>query len=417
MTALFRPEPAPWPSTLAGLPRLLTRAVPALGLACLAVTLLSAPAYAGTWQFSCTGSGQGTSATTMPPGFNQSSTYPWSPPASATGTSYTVPGLSFSVYSGSAGPGTHTTGDISITAHIKMTWVPDPSLPSDPAPTSIYLIESSTASFEGYYINGGVTHLGTGPADDGCQDPVVPTTSNGAQTGGVSSTGNAASTTLPPPHWFSQAVSGNSFTLDRTFKTHSEVTVPSNISATIEASCSFSGYTLSIHAQPYNFHQTYVTDNGDGTLSFTYAWSSTDGSLAHLDPSCLVHEYVTYPGGNPYTPPLPFFLTDPDTGQPYKIPNPTITPSPYAKGSQGAIPDDQTLWGTVQPYTNQSVTATQTWEFDDSATGQTNQQIPGPDSGPLSIVRAVGPRTPPYIGTWYSVTKNGTTAWLLLSRQ
>ena len=175
----------------------------------------------------------------------------------------------------------------------------------------------------------------------------------------------------------------------------------------MDLSCVAGGYTVAIHAQPYNFCQTSVTDNGNGTLHFTYQWSSTDGNLSDLDPSCLVHEYVTYPGSNPYTAPLPF------TGS---VPNPTITPNPYMKGSTGAIADNQLLWSTTTPYTPNSFTATQTWEFDDSATGQTNQQIPGPGSGPLSITRAVGSRAS-YTGTWYSVTKNGTTAWVQLSSQ
>ena len=166
-------------------------------------------------------------------------------------------------------------------------------------------------------------------------------------------------------------------------------------------------YKVSIHAQPYDYHEIRVTNNQDGTLTFYYDWLSTSGSKSNLT-TCFIHEYVTYPGGNPYTPPLPF------TGS---VPNPTITPNPYQKGSTGTIPDNQLLWPTTTSYTANSFTATQTWEFDDSAIGTVNQQIPGPDSGPLSITRTVGSR-PPYVPYWwYSVTKNGTTAWTSLPGQ
>ena len=175
-------------------------------------------------------------------------------------------------------------------------------------------------------------------------------------------------------------------------------------------------YGASIHPQPYNSHQTNVTDNGDGTLAFTYFWLSTSGNLSDLDPNCVVHEYVTYQGGSPYYHPAPFTVAI------QGIPNPTITPTPKNPGSAGFIVDNQLFRNSssldvVQPYQLAYFSATQTWEFDDSATGETNKKIPGPDSGPLSINRNIGPR-PPYIPYWwYSVTKNGTTAWTQLPNQ
>ena len=223
--------------------------------------------------------------------------------------------------------------------------------------------------------------------------------------------------TSDPPLYSPASVRRNVVTFTRTLTCSATATAQS----IPEASGSLS-YTVGIHAQPYDFHQTQVIDNGNGTLKFTYFWLSTDGKIGDLDPDCLVHEYVTYPGGNPYTPPVPFIVVNPATGTSAGLENPTIAPTPKLPGSVGILTDNQLfggnyLLGVAKPYQSQQFTATQTYEFDDSATNQTNQQIPGPDSGPLSITRTIGIR-PPYIPYWwYSVTKNGTTAWTSLPNQ
>ena len=167
-------------------------------------------------------------------------------------------------------------------------------------------------------------------------------------------------------------------------------------------------YSASIHAQPYNFHQVQETDNGDGTLSFTYLWLSTDGQLGDIASGCVVHEFVTYNGPNPFPLPAPFVGS---------LINPTILPSPPQPGSAGVIYDDQLMPGTAKPYQSATVVSTQKWEYDDSATGELDVIVPGPDSGPLPITRTIGVR-PPYIPYWwYSVTKNGSTAWAPLPNQ
>ena len=391
------------------------------------MALSSAPVQAGTWKFSCTdaSTNAGGSSSTYSNSDNfmgnpesYTSTKPWTPPADATGTSYQIPSFGFDTSGGTAAADTIRKEDVSITAKITMTWMPDTSLPSDPAPTSLWLIESSSAQWVAYYGGaGGPPTTGSGSAADGIGDaPVASYTSGGLKSGEVSSSGNAATNTTPPAHWFQQPVNGGVATLTRTFHASASASLPQNDrSGSMTLGCSFGGYQLKIHAQPYNFYQTSVTDNGSGTLTFKYAWLSTDGNLSDLDPSCLVHEYVTYQGGSHYTPPAPFTVTAPNGG-PATLANPTISPTPKLPGSTGVLTDNQLFGGTsplnaAPPYYEQTFIGTQTYDFDDSATGQVNQPIPGADAGPLSITRKIGVRSQYLPNWWYSVTKNGTTAW------
>ena len=231
------------PPALLGLPRLLTRAVPALGLACLAVTLLSAPARAGSWMFSCTdgSTASGGSGATSSESYDfygtpefSTSTTPWTPPASASGvTYYQIP--SFGYYDNgfsSIGQDGSRTEDVSITAKITMTWVPDSSLPSDPAPPSLWLIESSNAQAVAQYQDGTPgTNYGNATADDGIGDAPTTTTANGT-TSGVYSRSSTSSVPPqpPPPHWFQQKVSGGTASFTRTFSAHADATLPNDLS-------------------------------------------------------------------------------------------------------------------------------------------------------------------------------------------
>ncbi len=349
------------------------------------MTLLPAPAHAGHWVW--TVSGSGTAST------NTAHSQTWTAPTGPVTSPISIPQIvagdgAGRQFGGGTFPPIKANASMSVT--ITGTWTSDTNSDNTAPPSVLFSVQSSA---NGSYENNG-SPAQAGQADDGLHDPFDPN----AQMPGTSDT---------PTTEYKPSQSGS-------------------ISVTLSLSGSGSGtpglqgggsagtwvgpVTIAIHPQPYNFHQTDVTDNQNGTLTFTYFWSSTDGQLGDLDPSCLIHEYVTYQGGNPYVPPAPFSV------QGGGLPNPTITPSPKRTGSLGYIVDNQLLAGVVQPHTSQSFVGTQTWEYDDSATGKTNQPIPGPDSGPLSITRAVGSRIP-YVGTWYSVTKNSSTAWLQLSSQ
>ncbi len=275
------------------------------------------------------------------------------------------------------------------------TWKSDTNS-DNTAPPGVWLSESSTAYAT--CENGGPRQAAS--ADDGLGDPVA---QSGAQMG----------ISAPPsgPKYVPQ--SAGSFT------------VPLKLSASASgtqgmyqgggaASVCVGPITIAIHAQPYNFHKISGTDNGNGSLTFTYGWSSTSGNVGDLG-SCYFHERVTYPGGSPYTPPLPFTVPKP-------LSNPTIAPGAYiSPGNDGGIPmtsnlnnDTHYVWPPVQPYGSQTVTASQQYEFDDLTTGDLNTVIPGPDST-ASIVRTVGPRPPYLTPWWYSCTKQGLTAWLPLN--
>lgn len=100
---------------------------------------------------------------------------------------------------------------------------------------------------------------------------------------------------VPPVHWTSYPVSGGVLTLpQRSLTAHASVTTPAGGGAT-DFACSAGTYTIQIHPQPYNWHKTSQTDNGNGTISFTCDWSSTSGNKAELT-SCYSHERVTYNG-------------------------------------------------------------------------------------------------------------------------
>jgi hypothetical protein len=178
--------------------------------------------------------------------------------------------------------------------------------------------------------------------------------------------------------------------------------------------------TVSIYAQPYYFHDighmtnsTPVSgpsiDDTNGELHFHYAWLSTSGNLADLH-YCTIHEYVTYSGGNPYQPsdpPFHYTVFNPETGDP--------TP-----GTSGLYDDNQrnpALHGgsfttdSDGEYHYASYSGTQIFVYDDSRLGETNIQIPGPDSGPFYPTRTILPvdSLPPAQAT-YTVTKAGYTA-------
>ncbi len=200
--------------------------------------------------------------------------------------------------------------------------------------------------------------------------------------------------------------------LNRTFSARASFTIPTSSSGgTMAFGTCFDGYTVQIHAQPYNYHKLTQTDNGNGTISFTYDWNSTSGLKSDLT-DCHIHERVAYPGtSNPYFAPAPF-------SQAVNYPNPTVKPTMDSSGNSmttGIGNDTHDVWAAVKPYLANSVTAAQRYEFNDTATGEKNVLIPGPDST-ASIVRSVTNSRPLYPADiwWYSVVKQGKEAWLQL---
>ena len=290
---------------------------------------------------------------------------------------------------------------------MKLTWVHGTGQTdaNDPAPTSVMLIESSSASWTAQVYNSQAVYAaGTGQADDGIKDSEVDHSAYGAEQGGISTSANNASTSVPPPHWTSYAVSNGVLTLpQRTLIAEASVTSPAGGGAT-DFACSVGTYTIQIHPQPYSWHQTNEVDNQNGTLSFTYGWLSTTGDITNLT-TCFEHERVTYPGGSPYAPPLPF-------DQSINYVNPTVLPGTGSNGIEmnetDTNLDTQQVFATTKPYSAVTITATQRYEYDDTATHQQNVLVPGPDST-ASITRQIySVGTPP--NWFYSVTKNGSTA-------
>ena len=389
------------------------------------MTLLPVPAHAGTWQFS--GSGSGT-AHAEDAYYGPWDLAPWTAP-DPSNNSYTIPSYGYPIIQpGSYGPGATVSRDVNITVTITGKWIPDPNLASDPAPTSVWLIESSSAEWEAKYIDRDGTHAGSSSGSNDLGDKPVPTIVNGVTVGGYVDSKNAPVTT-PPAHWFVQKVNGNSFTLPlHTFTAKGSFTIPTSSSGgTVSFGARFDGYTLSVHAQPYNFRQVGdPIDSDNGTVTFNYAWSSTSGALTGIDnTTCAVYEIVTYPGtpgtlANPvaYVPPNPPFgpgWAYDASGNP-NFPNPTIN---AAQANSGSGNDTQKCYNSwTMPYSNTPWTATQNWYFDDSLTGQSKAPIPGSVANPLSITRSVGSRlmyTPTY---WYSLTKGSFTGgWVALPGQ
>ena len=369
--------------------------------------LLPATARAGTWQFSVAGSG-GADAAFVQNGLPVHSN--WTPPPPSNN------GLSFGQFGISEGYATDCT--FSINATIRATWMPDTSLPSDPAPPSLWLTEYSEAEFSSD-ASPGQTPLGS--ASDGLGDAW---TYQGVSTTNGNSISTKTSSTLPPPYWTKYSVSNGKVTYSRSFSGGAHVLKPGTWGA--DLGCKLDSYSVYIHAQPYNFIRVpgKSVKGNDGTIDWTYAYSSTDGNTANLT-TCYWHEYLTYPGTvgtitqpTQYDPPKPPFNYTAPTSY---FSNPSVNPGIGNKGGvlaqpqgQGNIYDITKVPAFVAPslYAYGTFSVTQVFQFDDTATGEANVQIPGPDSGPFTIVRTV--QSYDANNYQYSVTKAGVTNTLLL---
>jgi len=376
------------------------RLIKMLALSSLVFTamLLSSPAaYASHWKVSVTDSGgsQTTAVITGIPGFDpgQNVTTPWTPPADGNNSTSFNLGSDVLLTAGDA------SGSCSATVNAKITfiWVADPA--GDPAPTQVWIVETAAAT--AYAIGTGATSQASDglPGDTYVKDPPGYHLDGGSMVTPSGLPGGGRLTKL--------TVSNGSVSFNHALSASSS-SGESQSDAVDDQDNAYLSYTLTIHPQPYNFHQTLGQDNGDGTISFQYAWLSTSGGRITDLTSCYLHERVTYPGGNPYYPPLPFVVAPPGT------PNPTVAPGALKNGilmtSTATNGDTHSPWPLSTNYsdfTSLTVSAAQRYEFDDIATGDTNLLVPGPDST-QTITRIIYPvGAPPSPDWWYKVTKNG----------
>jgi hypothetical protein len=165
---------------------------------------------------------------------------------------------------------------------------------------------------------------------------------------------------------------------------------------------SFSVITVPI---PVNFKQK-AGSGSSGNLSFTYAWSSSTGSVSDLS-NCWIMENVQYVGGSPFVwPSPPYSSTAPTT------PNPTRNDGingdlPLIQGSAGTLPDQQLHPGFQGPYAGApAVNSTQTflWECSNLNNGNFTA-FPGISYQIVRSISADGSG-----GFQYTVTKSGVSA-------
>jgi len=237
--------------------------------------------------------------------------------------------------------------------------------------------------------------------------------------------------TAPPDGWHKYPVTGTQVVLPpRTVTAKANVT--GGTVGQVSISCSLA-YSITVHAQPYNFrsssytnasgvfHPAVVTDNPNATLSLSYIWSSTDGSLAHLT-TCTVNENVTWDtntvgyfstlpppdGRKVYAPPSPPAGTDAN-GNPIGYLDPVVMGGAATSGqATDTFSPDAYYKG---PYASISWWGDQVYVFNDSATGEVNIPMPGPASGSFRITRAFAPTgTPSGTAGTLTISTRGNSA-------
>jgi hypothetical protein len=155
-------------------------------------------------------------------------------------------------------------------------------------------------------------------------------------------------------------------------------------------------------ATPTGFTTQSEVNLSDGSLFFTYTWSSTTGTQADLA-DCTIGETVFYPGypTTPYTWPLPMVQS---------TPNPT---SLSGKGSNTGMQDTNGPPGSYQtPYVAATFDATQRlwWSCPCYQNGANQYFVPD-----ITITRKVFKDTD---GFWkYQITKSGYTNTFKLPNQ
>ena len=335
-------------------------------LAFAAMLPLSPAARAGSWTFTCNGSGSNDDVSAVP-GQPDHHT-PWTSPGPQTG--------SFSLPQFGSSSSYRSKNTVSVTVTVKATWNPGPS--NDPAPPAVWLCESASAEWSAG---------SSGSASDGL-GPEYKLNPSG---GGIASSADAPAST-PPAYWKKYAVSGGSVTLPgRTLK--AEADFPPTTSWPYGNTCAafVDSYKVTIHAQPYGWYNAGWSANGtdpdnttpwnsaNGTLSFRYKWYSTDGNLAHLA-GIDIYEYVDYTGNSGrftnHAPPNYYYPTNPPIGDTqmqgggtigFHVENPEIS---HVTPTYGFAQDGHSPWPTKTPLSVFNCVAPQKYKFDDAATGQ-----------------------------------------------
>ena len=372
------------------------------------MTFCAVPAHAGTWLLQIT-SGSGTATATnrktqtwtAPPATTPPPPSPTAPPPPT--NSVSTPSLS-NGQSATAGGGT-ATASANLTVTVTGTWQADPTLPSDPPPPKVLVSESSSA-----YAND------TSSDASGNSTPAVPGSS---VNDGLGDSVDPSAQPIGTAHG-TKYVPESSGTFTVTLTLQSTATAKAGPNGTNPNGMGFLGsgicsagvgpVTIGIHAQPYNWHITGVAPGPApthgiiaGELEFLYAWSSTSGSIPDLK-TCFFHEIVTYPGPNPFTVPAPFSWTNP---LPNGVPYPGSGTNGLAMTDLANGRDVQHYFTPVQPYFVGTLSTTQVFQFDDTATGDTNVQIPGTDAT-ATILRSFSKlnNTSPW---YYTVSKSSSS--------
>ena len=342
---------------------------------------------------------------------------------------------------------------IVASVQIKATWTHEDTNTqndtNDPPPTSVWVVETSSASWGG--LIAGMSGVGdnvvrrpgsgvrpadappppnytySGSASDGLGDPEIKSPADGPPyISGSSVTSNPQNLAPPPTGWAKCAVANGQITLTMPRSLSADATASGKTPGQVGVSCGLGPYTITVHAQPYNFTQVSAKtgNNGaggsDGTYITKYTWSSTNGSLSDLS-SCTEYEVVTYPGTQgtatsptAYLPLNPPFNSSWDYDTSVNPPQPHF-PNPTQNGgnaSAGFSTDTIAIYGFSPPYTTGGgFTGTQNFYFDDSQTGEKMVPMPGNVPMPISIVRNVGTLGPNYTPYWwYTVTKTTPTS-------
>ncbi len=386
------------------------RALILSSLILVTMLLCSPAARASHWKVSVTDTGGSQTTSILTGSDNENYTIPWTPPADGSNT--TSFGLDVSTYIDT--PDTSGSCSATVNAKITLTWVADPV--DDPAPPNVWIVETASASASATGAGATSTANDGLPGDIYLKDPPAYPSydrDSGSMVTPPSLPGGGRLTKLP--------VSGGSASFNRALSASSSSS-DSPVDYFQDADLADLSYTLNIHATPYNFHKVAGKGsiNTDGSLTFVYDWNSTTGNKDDLT-TCFWHEYVTYPGTvgtiaspNPYYPPDPPFNFP--TGVTW-LNNPEVGPG---SGKQGGpmtgtyqVTDNQLVPPLVDPplYTYGTYTATQVYQYDDTATGESNVPIPGPDSGPFSIVREF--KYYDLNNYQYTVTKDGKMSFVL----
>jgi hypothetical protein len=363
------------------------RALPrALLLIPLLLCLGTLPARAGTWTFTCTGSG---SLTYVPFGPTPCRPIYWTLPGPQSGRfdlGSTFGGDAYSDYYGS------TSAKATITLQVAATWSPaaGQTAATDPPPPSVWLCESGRTEWSiETYLN---------PSAGKCSDGLGAEDAE-TNTSGIADSSKAA-VTSPPAYWTNASVVNGVATLPQRTLSAAVNIVPAGHGNYF--SVHIDNYSVTIHPQPYGWYDAGWSANGtdpdttpgphsaNGSLGFRYKWRSTDGVLADLN-GISIYEYVDYSGNpgrftNYPSGPNYYYPTNPPIGDVaiqgggtigFHVQNPEISTAP---STSGFTYDIHSAWPTKAPLSKFTCVAPQQYKFDDPATAQVGIVLYAPGS-------------------------------------